>query len=151
MSRPFRSKQLLPTNGPIPWASFEVRTGVTSHDPDKSARPQADRPLFSDVFLSGPQGPQLLSQYSDSLRAGRSGERIPVGTRFSTPFQTGPGAHPASYATSTGSFPGHLYYIIPLKLEAPFRNHVRESVTAHPLHCIHLFLHHKIVHFQVFL
>ena len=32
----------------------------------------------------------------DSLRAGRSGDRIPVGARFSAPVQTGIGAHPAS-------------------------------------------------------
>jgi hypothetical protein len=40
------------------------------------------------------------------LRAGRSGDRIPVGTRFSAPVQTGPGAHPASCTMGTGSFPG---------------------------------------------
>jgi hypothetical protein len=40
------------------------------------------------------------------LRAGRSGDRIPMGARFSTPVQTGPGAHPVSYAIGTGSFPG---------------------------------------------
>ena len=42
------------------------------------------------------------------LRAGRSGDRIPVGggARFSAPVQTGPGAHPASYTMRTGSFPG---------------------------------------------
>jgi hypothetical protein len=28
------------------------------------------------------------------------------GARFSTPVQTGPGAHPASYTMGTGSFPG---------------------------------------------
>jgi len=39
------------------------------------------------------------------LRAGRSGDRIPVGARFSTPVRTGPGAHPASYTICTGSFP----------------------------------------------
>ena len=48
----------------------------------------------------------MLSRYSDSLRAGRSGDRIPVGARFSAPVQTGPGAHPASYIMGTGSFPG---------------------------------------------
>ena len=45
-----------------------------------------------------------LSRYSDSLRAGRSGDRIPVG--FSAPVQTGPGAHPASCAMGNGPFPG---------------------------------------------
>jgi len=29
-----------------------------------------------------------------------------VGTRFYAPFQTGPGAHPASCKMGTGSFPG---------------------------------------------
>ena len=51
-------------------------------------------------------GPRQLSRYSDSLRAGRSGDRIPVGPRFSAPVQTGPGAYPASCTTGTGSFPG---------------------------------------------
>jgi len=43
--------------------------------------------------------------YSDSLRAGRSGDQIQEGSRFSAPVQTGPGAHPASYTMGTGSFP----------------------------------------------
>ena len=46
------------------------------------------------------------SWYSDWLRAGRSGDRIPVGARFSAPVQTSPGAHPASCTMGTGSFPG---------------------------------------------
>ena len=37
-----------------------------------------------------------ISRYSDWLRAGRSGDLIPVWARFSTPVQTGSGAHPAS-------------------------------------------------------
>jgi len=44
--------------------------------------------------------------YSDSLRAGRSWDRSPVGARFFSPVQTGFGAQPASYAMGTGSFPG---------------------------------------------
>jgi hypothetical protein len=44
--------------------------------------------------------------YSDWLRAGRSGDQIPVEERFSAPVQTAPGDHPASCAMGTGSFPG---------------------------------------------
>jgi hypothetical protein len=40
------------------------------------------------------------------LRAWRSGDRIPVGARFSAPVQTGPGAQPASCTMGTGPFPG---------------------------------------------
>jgi hypothetical protein len=37
-----------------------------------------------------------------SLRAGQSGNRIPVGARFFVAVQTGSGAHPASYTMRTG-------------------------------------------------
>ena len=47
-------------------------------------------PYFSYVQLvTG--GPGYRSWHSDWLRAGRSGDRIPVDTRFSTPVQTSPG------------------------------------------------------------
>ena len=41
-----------------------------------------------------------------TLRAGGSGDRIPVGARFSPLVQTGPGPHPASYTMGSGCFPG---------------------------------------------
>jgi hypothetical protein len=58
------------------------------------------------VFSKTSRPPLEPSRYSDSLRAGRSGDRITVGARFSAPVQTGPGAQPASYKMGTGSFQG---------------------------------------------
>ena len=46
-------------------------------------------------------GPVQVSLYCDLLRAGRSGDRISVGARFSVPVQTGRGS-----TISTGFFPG---------------------------------------------
>jgi hypothetical protein len=51
------------------------------------------------------RGPGSSVGIATELRAGRSGDRIPVGRDF-PPFQTGPGAHPASCTMGTGSFPG---------------------------------------------
>ena len=55
--------------------------------------------IYFDVCLT-------RSRYSDWPRAGRSGDRIPMGARFSAPGQTGRGAHPAYCTMGTGSFPG---------------------------------------------
>ena len=49
---------------------------------------------------------RYISRYSDWLRSGRSGDRIPVGARFSAPVHTGPRAHLVSCTMGTGSFPG---------------------------------------------
>jgi hypothetical protein len=51
------------------------------------------------------RGPRYLSRYSYSLRPGRSKDRIPVGTEFSAPVQSGPGDQPASCKWVSGFFP----------------------------------------------
>ena len=48
----------------------------------------------------------LTDKHSDWLRAGQSGDQIPVGARFPAPVQTGSWAQPASCTMGTGSFPG---------------------------------------------
>ena len=53
-------------------------------------------------------GPGSSVGIATELRAGRSWDRILVG-RYFPPVQTGPGAHPASCTTGTGSFPGVKY------------------------------------------
>ena len=45
----------------------------------------------------------VFCEESISLRAGRSGDRIPVGAGFSEPFQTDPGAHQPSCTIDHGS------------------------------------------------
>ena len=45
----------------------------------------------------------IIVYYMFSLRTGRSGNRIPVGAKFSAPVKTGPGAYPASCTMGTGS------------------------------------------------
>ena len=60
--------------------------------------------LTSSLFLSRIK--PLVQMTFDWLRAGGSEDQIPVGTRFSAPVQTGPGAHPASWTIGSGSFPG---------------------------------------------
>jgi hypothetical protein len=52
------------------------------------------------------KGKMTVGRYNDSLRTGPSGDRITVRARFSAPVQTGPEAHPVSYAMGTGSFLG---------------------------------------------
>ena len=50
-------------------------------------------------------GPGSSVTIATELRAGRSGDRIPAGARFSAPVHTGPGTHLASCTMGTGSFP----------------------------------------------
>ena len=62
---------------------------------------QKDLPPLPKAFEPG-----WRSRYSDSLRIGLSGDRIPVEARFSAPIQTGSEAHLASSKLGTGSFSG---------------------------------------------
>jgi len=58
------------------------------------------------IYIVFIKGPVQLSRYSDSLRARRSGDRIPVRARFSAPVPSGSVAYPASYTIGTESFSG---------------------------------------------
>jgi hypothetical protein len=60
------------------------------------------------LYLCNKSGPGSLIGIATELRAGRSGDRIPVGWEF-PPVQTEPGAHPASCTMGTGSFKGVNY------------------------------------------
>jgi hypothetical protein len=81
----------------IVWPLFKVTTFITwriNHTwiyqfkswIRKDLVPVRDISLFT-------YGPGWSSRYSNSLGTGRSGDRIPVGARFSAPVQTGLGAH----------------------------------------------------------
>jgi hypothetical protein len=61
---------------------------------------------FADFDCAVFSGPGYLSRCSDSLRAGQSGDRIPVEATFPAAVQTGRVAHPASCTVGTRFFPG---------------------------------------------
>jgi hypothetical protein len=89
----------LPVNIHTPPEGFEPATPSyrAAADPTLTGR---DVKYYLNVVF------QVCYVINDWLRAGRSGDRIPVGARFSATSQTGPGAHPASCKMGTGSFPG---------------------------------------------
>ena len=66
---------------------------------------QFDNSFFCSLLSNS--GPGEFSWYSDSPRAGPSGDRIPLGASFFAPVQIDPGAHPATCTTSTSLSAGH--------------------------------------------
>jgi hypothetical protein len=62
--------------------------------------------VLATEILTASCGPGSSVGIATELRAGRSGEQIPVVASFSAPVQTSPGAHPVSCKMGTGSFPG---------------------------------------------
>jgi len=73
-------------------------------------------------------GSGYLSRYSDSLRAGRSGDRMRVGASFSAPLQTGSGVHPAFCTVGTGSFSGTRQPKRGVDHSHPSREEVKEII-----------------------
>jgi hypothetical protein len=69
-------------------------------------RPTFRKGFVSFVFVVKRLTMKIHGPGSNWLRAGRSGDQIFLGARFSAPVQTGPEAHPASCTMGTGSFPG---------------------------------------------
>ena len=69
-----------------------------------------------------------LQIYSDLLRAGRSGDRIPGRAIFSSPVQAGPGARPVSYTMGTVSFSGVKRWGRGVDHRHPSRAEVKERV-----------------------
>ena len=76
----------------------------------------------------GKLGWDRVVRYSDSLRAGWSADRIPVGARFPAPIQTGLGAHPTSCTMGTGSFPAVKRLGRGVDHPPPSRGEVKERV-----------------------
>ena len=87
--------------GPMYSGSYEKNDWKYSNGNDSGIHMEWNNISIIGEFWAG-----LLNQYSDWLQAGRSGDWIPVGVRFSAPVQTGPGAHPASCTMGTRSFLG---------------------------------------------
>ena len=87
---------------------FELVTLSTFMETHRSARSQASaRTVWRDYFSRHyTMRIEVNTARIHWLRAGRSGDRIPVEARFSAAVQTGSGAHPASCTMGTGSFPG---------------------------------------------
>ena len=88
--------------------NFEVILQYKLHIPPYFIfrNPEFGHTVYLGVAYSCHYGRDSSVGIATSLPAGRSGDRIPVGARFSAPVQTGPGAHPASCTMGTGSFPG---------------------------------------------
>jgi hypothetical protein len=108
------SSRKVGTSVPIPSASYPRRLAIIV---SAAMRTSDLNNLLSILCYSGlfvysvvlygilqERGPGYRSWYSDSLRAGRSGDRGGlVGAIFSAPVQTGPGVHPDVCAMCTGS------------------------------------------------
>jgi hypothetical protein len=93
----------------------EIGTTQTQGHPSTSSRSTGPIPLSAGHISIPHDRPVNLRvcrvdriaqrRYSDSLRVGRFGYRIPMRVRFSALVQSGPGAHPVSCTMGTGSFP----------------------------------------------
>jgi hypothetical protein len=99
--------------GSVPWRAWWWLKGVETCSPEVTFYILYNKLLCFDRYfilcMYQISGPGSSVGIATELRAGRSGDRIPVGARFSAPIQTGPGAHPASCTMGTGFFPGVKY------------------------------------------
>jgi len=83
-------------------------------------------------------GPGLCSQYSDSLRAGRSLDRILMRARFFAPVHTCPAVHPASCLMSRVCGVNHRCHLAS-------RSKKELNYTSNPLLCLQDMLHGEFI------
>jgi hypothetical protein len=96
---------LLPFKQKAVWAPDAVWTLWPFQEANHSSTDVGTaKPCQNNTFVLPAPWAGWCSWYSIWLWARRSGDRIPVGARFSAPVQTDPGAHPASCTMGTGSF-----------------------------------------------
>jgi len=89
--------------------AITIQTQCNKRDDDKENHCIRLRPrctTFSKYSVSGRGRDSVVGIASDTLQAAESGDRIPVGKRFSAHVQTGPGTKTASYTIGSGVFLG---------------------------------------------
>jgi hypothetical protein len=97
---------------PRPWHTVVIKGLMTTRPVSKTGagtnrKSGAGLTTLFSSYIDSQSNISICTMFAlDCLRDGRSGDRIPVGTRFSAPVQTGPESHPASCTMGTGSFPG---------------------------------------------